>query len=130
MMLKKISECIYYLPPDSETDRPVLGYIRGDRYSLMVDAGNSSNHVDIFNRELTKLGLPLPDYVAITHWHWDHTFGMSAVNGKTIANRLTNDQLNIVKNWTWSDDAMAKRLQTGEDIEFSRCRGTFRCAKF
>ena len=41
MMLKKISECIYYLPPDSETDRPVLGYIRGDRYSLMVDAGNS-----------------------------------------------------------------------------------------
>lgn len=122
MKLKKISERIYYLPSDSETDRPVLGYIRGDRYSLMVDAGNSSNHVDIFNRELTEQGLPLPDYVAITHWHWDHTFGMSAVTGLTIANKSTNEQLKIVKDWSWSDEAMARRLQTGDDIEFcDRC---------
>ena len=99
MKLQKTSDRIYYLSAYSETDRPVLGYIRGDRYSLMVDAGNSSNHVDLFNRELTELGLPLPDYVAITHWHWDHTFGMSAVTGKTIANKITNEQLKVVKGW-------------------------------
>lgn len=122
MKLQKISNRIYYLPSYSETDRPVLGYVRGDRYSLMVDAGNSSDHVDLFNREITELGLPLPDYVAITHWHWDHTFGMSAVTGKTIANRVTNEQLKIVKDWSWSHEAMEKRLQTGEDIEFcDRC---------
>lgn len=49
MDLTKVTERIYYLINDRETDRPVLGYIKGDKYSLMVDAGNSSpiNKTDI-----------------------------------------------------------------------------------
>lgn len=26
-------------------------------------------------------GLPLPDITAVTHWHWDHTFGLGRVRG-------------------------------------------------
>lgn len=122
MNLRQISDRIYYLPSSQETDRPVLGYVRGDKYSLMVDAGNSEQHVEIFHDELKKRGLPLPDYVVITHWHWDHTFGMCAVKGKVIANVLTNSKLKLVKTWEWSDEAMKKRIQTGEDIIFcDRC---------
>lgn len=85
MDLTKVTRRVYYLINDRETDRPVLGYIKGDKYSLMVDAGNSKNHVKKFNNSIEKLNLRMPDYVAITYWHWDHTYGMHAVAGKTIA---------------------------------------------
>ena len=122
MELKKITDRVFYSPPSSETDRPVLGYVKGDKYSLMIDAGNSPSHVELFYCGLDKFHLPKPDYVAITHWHWDHTFGMCAVDAKTISSRLTNEQLKIMTTWSWTDEAMKRRLQTGEDIEFcDRC---------
>ncbi|UCB42884.1 MAG: MBL fold metallo-hydrolase [Dehalococcoidales bacterium] len=117
MELNKISDRVYYLPSEERTDRPVLGYIKGDKYSLAVDAGNSSDHVEKFYRELRELDLRLPDFTVITHWHWDHTFGMHSVSGKTVAGHLTNRQLGEVQEWEWTDEAMEKRLQSGEDIE-------------
>ena len=117
MELKKFSERIYYLPAEERTDRPILGYIRGDKYSLAVDAGNSSDHVEKFYRELKASGLRLPDFTIISHWHWDHSFGMGAVSGKTVASYLTNEKLAEVQKWKWTDEAMKKRLQSGEDIE-------------
>ncbi|WP_353094684.1 hypothetical protein [Tissierella praeacuta] len=38
MGLKRVSDRIYYLPADEETDRPILGYIRRDKYSMAVDS--------------------------------------------------------------------------------------------
>ena len=66
MELIKISDRVYYLPAEERTDRPVLGYIRGDKYSLAVDAGNSSVHVEKFYRQLIELDLRLPDFTVIT----------------------------------------------------------------
>jgi|WetSurMetagenome_2_1015567.scaffolds.fasta_scaffold143148_2 glyoxylase-like metal-dependent hydrolase (beta-lactamase superfamily II) len=118
MELRKITNRIYYLTAEERTDRPVLGYIKGDKHSMAVDAGNSSDHVVIFYQKLKEHGLKLPDFTVITHWHWDHTFGMHAVSGKTIAGHLTNDKLGEVQKWEWTDEAMEKRLRSGEDIEF------------
>ncbi|WMJ23788.1 MBL fold metallo-hydrolase [Paludicola sp. MB14-C6] len=117
-MLKQLTNNIYYLPATDEADRPTLGYIKGTRCSLIVDAGNSKEHTDLFQQELYKANLPIADYVAITHWHWDHTFGMHAIAGKTIASRLTNERLKTVATWEWTEEAMQHRLQTGEDITF------------
>ncbi|CAK7071848.1 MAG: hypothetical protein TIS_01028 [Tissierella sp.] len=117
MVLKKISDRIYYLPSEQETDRPVLGYVKGDKYSLVVDAGNSEKHVKKFYCAIEEAGLKLPDYTAITHWHWDHTFGMHVVTGKTIAGSLTNLKLGEVEKWKWADEDMSRRLQSGDDIE-------------
>ncbi len=114
----KLTERICYLPFSEETDRPNLGYIRGDKYSLMVDAGNSARHAGLFLSSLMEQGLPAPDYVAITHWHWDHTFGMHALKAKSIAGRLTDRQLGIVAQWGWDDRSMSGRLASGEEIEF------------
>jgi glyoxylase-like metal-dependent hydrolase (beta-lactamase superfamily II) len=119
MALTKVTERIYFLENDKEVDRPLVGYIKGDKYSLMVDAGNSRNHVEKFNNSIEKLNLRLPDYVAITHWHWDHTYGMNAVTGKTIACEITNERLKIMSKWQWTEEAMSQRLLTGEDIEFA-----------
>lgn len=119
MALTKVTDRIYFLENDKEADRPLIGYIKGDKYSLMVDAGNSRNHVKKFNDSIEESNLRLPDYVAITHWHWDHTYGMNAVTGKTIACEITNERLKVMSKWQWTEEAMNQRLLTGEDIEFA-----------
>ena len=98
MELKKISEHIWIMPYESERDRPNLGYVKGDNWSLAIDAGHSDNHVKEFYALLEAEGLSLPSLTVLTHWHWDHTFGMHAVSGLTLANEKTNGHLVEWKN--------------------------------
>ena len=93
MELKKLSEHIWYMPFEEERDRPNLAYVKGSKRSLAVDAGHSESHIREFYDLLKKEGLPLPSLTVITHWHWDHTFAMHAVNGLTLANKTTNGYL-------------------------------------
>ena len=76
-----------------ERDRPNLCYVKGSRLGLAVDAGHSAAHVQEFYALLEKESLPLPDITVLTHWHWDHTFGMHAVHGLTLANERTDRYL-------------------------------------
>ncbi len=96
------------MPFEEWRDRPNLGYIRGDKYSVAVDAGHSASHVEQFYELLDAENLSLPDITVITHWHWDHTFGMHAVNGLCIANHITNRHLEDYK----------KKLETEGTEEF------------
>ncbi len=84
MKLHKLSERIYYSDFEEERDRPALGYVRGDKFSVAVDAGHSKKHLDEFYELLKQQELPLPALTLITHWHWDHTFAMHAVKGLTV----------------------------------------------
>ena len=93
MGLNRLTERIWVYPYEEMRDRPNLSYIRGDRWSLAVDAGHSAEHTMEFYRELEEAGLPLPELTVLTHWHWDHTFGMHAVHGLTLANERTNRYL-------------------------------------
>ena len=93
MKLYRLTERIWVYPYEETRDRPNLSYIRGDRWSLAVDAGHSAEHTAASYRELEEAGLPLPRLTVLTHWHWDHTFGMHAVHGLTLANERTNRYL-------------------------------------
>ena len=93
MELKQLTGRIWYYPYEQERDRPNLSYINGDRWSLAVDAGHSDSHVREFYRALEEEGLPLPELTVLTHWHWDHTFGMHAIHGRSLANERTNQYL-------------------------------------
>ena len=93
MKLNRLTERVWVYPYEEDRDRPNLSYIRGDRWSLAVDAGHSSEHTREFYHDLEEAGLPLPKMTVLTHWHWDHTFGMHAVHGLTLANKLTNQYL-------------------------------------
>jgi len=117
-MLEKFTDRIYYLAGEQRTDRPYLYYIRGDRCSAVIDAGNSKAHLEKFYGALTAENLPLPAYTLITHWHWDHTFALPFIHGISIASEKTNLQLNKVKDWVWTEEAMSLREKTGEDILF------------
>ena len=117
-MFRKISDRIYYRPHDGRTDRPNIGLVLGDRYTLLFDAGNSAANVASLRAELAAQGLPEPDFVAVSHWHWDHSFGMGAWGVPTIAGKQTNAQLEAVVQWTWDDAAMNRRETAGADIPF------------
>ena len=69
-------------------------------------------------RALEEQGLLLPDFTVLTHWHWDHTFGLGAVHGVGIASAKTNQKLRQVAAWQWTPQAMEERERQGEDIPF------------
>jgi glyoxylase-like metal-dependent hydrolase (beta-lactamase superfamily II) len=94
MELQKISNKIFYYPHQPETDRPMLAYLNGEKIVLAIDAGNSADHVDEFYQALKDQKLKKPDLTVITHWHWDHTFGMYHIHGLSIASDKTNWFLN------------------------------------
>ena len=86
------------MPFEQDRDRPNLGYVKGKNWSLAIDAGHSAAHTKEFYALLEKENLPLPCLTVLTHWHWDHTFGMHAANGLSIANEKTNRHLAKWKN--------------------------------
>ena len=88
--LQQLGANTWIFPQDPGKDRPNLGYVRGENMALAIDAGHSSSHVEDFYDALDREGLPLPDLTVITHWHWDHTYGMHAVHGRTLARPETN----------------------------------------
>jgi len=118
MSLTKATERIYYMEGEQAVDRPFLYYIWGDEFSVVIDAGNSKQHVEKFYQAIDDEQLPRPSYTLITHWHWDHTFGLPYVAGKTIANERTRQKLVEVSSWSWTRSEMARREQMGEDIPF------------
>jgi len=117
-MLTQVTPNIYISDFDSSNDRPRLGYIKGKRFNIMIDAGNSPDHFNSFINECQLIGLDIPDYILITHWHWDHVFGLSGSLIPTICSKLTQDKLIEMSDWKWDDASMKKRLLTGDDIEF------------
>ncbi|WP_042348843.1 MBL fold metallo-hydrolase [Bacillus massiliigorillae] len=116
--LKKLSNHIYYLPPNSDTDRPVLGIISGKQYSLIIDGGNSSNHAQVLLSQIKTKNLPPILAVFLTHWHWDHSFGLHEMNITTICHTQTKTALKKLLPFSWSDEALDDRVTQGIEIAF------------
>ncbi|SEN50028.1 Glyoxylase, beta-lactamase superfamily II [Mesobacillus persicus] len=117
--IEKIGERFWYQTPVSETDRPVLGMVVGDNKTLMIDAGNSEAHAQYFLEELAKRNVPKPDILALTHWHWDHIFGLSSLTEVvSIAQVETKEAMEKLIPLSWSDEALDERVQEGTEIEF------------
>lgn len=117
--INKIGNSFWYITPVAETDRPILGMVVGANKTLMIDAGNSEDHANYFQKELLKRGVPNPDMVVLTHWHWDHIFGLSALsNTVSIAFTETKKEMEKLIPFSWSDEAIDARVKEGTEIEF------------
>lgn len=119
MEIKQLTSRIFYLPNSQETDRPLLAAICGDHYTLMMDAGNSPYHAQLFLNELTRKGLKQPDFVVLTHWHWDHILGYSSLNIPAIAHIKTKEFMMKLKEYEWDDSSIAEQVKSG--ITTSAC---------
>ena len=119
MNLIKLSDRVWISEFEEERDRPALGYIKGDNWSLAIDAGHSKEHLDEFYAELKKRDLPLPSLTVITHWHWDHSFAMHAIHGLSLANRKTNAHLrDFIENRNEESDKKFLSLDPSIALEY------------
>ncbi len=104
MELHRLTRHCWYSDSDPDTDRPSLGYILGnDGRSIVVDCGNSPKHFREFISLLRNEKLPFPEYCILTHHHWDHVLGMSAVTIPVLACSLTQGHLREMAAWTPDD---------------------------
>lgn len=117
--IEQIGERFWYSTPIAETDRPVLGMVVGHKKTLMIDAGNSESHANYFLKELQKRNVPHPTIVTVTHWHWDHIFGLPVLkNALSIAHSETKKEMNTLVSYEWTDEALDARVKEGTEIEF------------
>jgi len=117
-LLQKITSSILYMPAEERTDRPVLGVVSGKQMSLIIDSGNSPAHARQFIKKLSTSRVPPPRLMGITHWHWDHTFGMSVWDIPTIAHVDTQKGLEVLREYSWDDESLDERVEQGLEIEF------------
>ncbi len=117
-MLERLTNRVFYTKYNHYSDRPNLGYVKGDKFSLMFDAGASPEHVQEYFEALDEKNLPHPDFAVISHWHYDHAFGMCALGMPTIATRQTNDQLALSKDWTWDEAFLQSKIEGHGAISF------------
>lgn len=118
--LQQISTHVYWLPPDSATDRPVLGVVAGQHGTLLIDAGNSPAHAQLLLEQVAKLPIAAPQFLVLTHWHWDHVFGTATLNLPTVAHAATKRMVSEMAQLDWSDEALDRRVEQGVEIEFCR----------
>ena len=111
-MLNKFSDSIYYMPNQDESDRPTLGLVCGEQYSLIIDCGNSTQHAKDFLQEIKQLNVPPIKYVVITHAHWDHFLGMNEFDATVIVNCHTNELLKVWQNYTFDDSSLQTYAQS------------------
>ena len=119
MKLKMKNERVWISSFEEERDRPAIGYVRGDKYCLAIDAGHSKEHVEEFYELLKENGLPLPELTVLTHWHWDHTFAMFAINGLSLAEKRTEDHLQkLINEWDESTEEKMKAMDEHIALEY------------
>ncbi len=105
-MLNKLNESIYYLSNQNDKERPTLGLVCGDKYSLVIDAGNSVLHAREFLQQISKLNVPPINYLVITHAHWDHFLGMNEYNARIIVNEVTYQKMNVWRRYSYDDRSL------------------------
>lgn len=117
--LNRIGNSFWYMTPVSETDRPILGMVVGIDRTLMIDAGNSEAHTQLFLEKLAEHNISKPDFVVLTHWHWDHIFGLSLLkNVMSISSIETQKEIMKLVPYKWTDEALDQRVKEGTEIEF------------
>ena len=115
--LIRISNRVVYLPPYQETDRPILLAVKGDEKTLLIDAGNSSNHARLFLDQLEEYYMR-GDLLVLTHWHWDHVFGMREMDMPKICHDETYNKIKELQTLSWEDSELDQRVMEGIEIPF------------
>ncbi len=112
-MLEKVTERIYYLMNEDETERPALGVVKGEKYCLVVDAGNSPKHAEILIKEIEKMNFSPVKYVVATHHHWDHIFGLGQWDAITVASEKTRELAEMYKEIKFDDESLEVAKENG-----------------
>lgn len=111
--LQSVSDHVWWFTPESRRDRPSLAVVVGAKETLLLDVGASPKHLDEFRSALSSSGVPLPSRAVLTHWHWDHVFGIGAFEGPVIAHRETAAMLEKMAIYDYSDAGLPALAEMG-----------------
>ncbi|WP_172194976.1 MBL fold metallo-hydrolase [Saccharibacillus qingshengii] len=117
---ERISEHIYVMHAERETDRPLLAAVAGSSRTLLIDGGNSSAHAAAFREYLEREGVRKPDVMVLTHHHWDHSFGVAEWSLPAIAQRQTADILRGFAGLEWNEETLSRLIAEGVVSEQTR----------
>jgi glyoxylase-like metal-dependent hydrolase (beta-lactamase superfamily II) len=118
MEFKRITDRILYTPGDSERYWPSSTVVLGDEKTLLIDGGATPEHSSLIKEALEKLGRKA-DYLVLSHWHWDHSFGLSQwKKAESVAQEKTVLLLEEQAGYEWNDDALYWRMEQGVESEF------------
>jgi glyoxylase-like metal-dependent hydrolase (beta-lactamase superfamily II) len=95
-----------------------MGAVTGKRGTLIVEGGASPEHARGFLAGVAELKAAPARVAAVTHWHWDHTFGIGALGLPTIGHRETWRKVAEMASLDWSDAALDGRVARGEERSF------------
>ncbi|MET1180428.1 MBL fold metallo-hydrolase [Peribacillus simplex] len=115
--LQHLSKHIAYLTPVQETDRPVLAAVTGNKKTLIIDAGNSVRHAQLFKDELLRQDIS-GNFLVLTHSHWDHVFGLENIKIPVICQEKTYTNMKDMQQLSWEDQALDQRVEEGTEIPF------------
>jgi glyoxylase-like metal-dependent hydrolase (beta-lactamase superfamily II) len=105
--LHKMSENIQVL---DSYQRANIGIIQGLDSTLIVDTGHNEEHVSILFSHIDKKKV---DYAVLTHYHEDHTLGLSYLDCVSVAHFNTTPHLVEYKSLDWSNEGLKKRIEEG-----------------
>ena len=78
----------------AEPDSVNLGLVVGSERALLVDTGSSPVQGRAVRESVTSVTDRSPAAVVVTHWHYDHAFGLAAfADLETIAHESVRDRL-------------------------------------
>lgn len=118
--LHQVSHHVWWFTPEARTDRPSLGLVVGSTGTLMLDIGASVQHTQDFLRAVSSAGLPAPDFATLTHWHWDHTFGIDTLNIPILAHQITASNIKRISSYDYSDEGLDDLVRQGIEVEMIR----------
>lgn len=117
MELLRVSDGVYYSTKDDYYDQPCLYAVVGSRRTLMVDGGVTPDRAREFVSLLRRETGRGADFAAVTHWHWDHTFGLPGIDAPVLACVETARHIARMAGYSsWSDEALEARICSGEEI--------------
>lgn len=117
-ILQQASPHVYWFTPEPRTDRPSLAAVVGNNFTIMLDIGASPKHTQQFLNALQEKGIAAPRFAVASHWHWDHWFGIAALDIPVLAYRETADNMRRQMAYDFSDSGLAQQVAEGVEIAF------------
>jgi len=131
--IEKLSDQVFYSHTNHKCDQPILGAIVGSSAVLMVDAGGHEEYLRQFLNFLKERNAPENVLLVLTHWHWDHVFGLAGYGNQIIAHSLTFARLNLLKQMALNstDEKCWEKLGSQEEahsylLDLARCHVAWR----
>ena len=100
MNLVKLSNNVYFTSSTSYENYPNIGYIRGNKYSIMIDSCSSKEYLKDFENSLKNNNFRNPKLTIITNYYKDKFKKENYLKSKTISSININNKIKNAINCT------------------------------